>query len=175
MFKQIKERLKEIAEIADGCPSQYREKCFSILLERYLSSIEKVPAEKPSEVPPAAVEKLPMGLSRDVMTRIFHIEGGKYKIIVKDLKVKPKAKKQVKLALLLGMKNKMETGTPLIPREELSQICPQYGALEINIKRNINRRRDLFIEKGDTWKLTILGEQKAREIIEELASVGEQK
>ena len=171
MFKQIKEQLKEIAEIADGCPERYQERCFSILLEYYLSSVEETPTKKPSEVSSTADEKLPMGLSQDIAIHTFHIEKGKCEIIVKDLKVKKKADKQVRLALLLGIKHQIEEKMALIPRKELHQLCKDYAALDSsNFSANMKRHKDIFLIEKKDWKLTKPGENEAISVINELAS-----
>jgi len=169
MYEQLKEKLKEIVEICEQCPEQYRGKCFEILLEHYLSSVEKIPVKKPSEVLPGD-EELPKGLPDS----IFHTDGDKIEIIVKDLKTKSKADKQVRLALLLGMRHQKEQGS--IPRKELRELCKKYAALDgANFSGIMKKRMDLFVQqKNKDWQLTKPGENEAVQIIKELAGVDEQ-
>lgn len=171
MFEKVKEYLNEIIDIADKCPEKYQEKCFEILL----SSLVK-PEFLPTEaVPSAPAAPMPdffsnYGISEKEWQRVFHSDGTSYSIIVKDLKEKEKSRKQVKLALLIGVKELLETGEPIIPKGVLIEACKNYAAYDrSNFAANMKKSKDVFLAKGDDWILTVPGQDKAAEVIKELA------
>jgi hypothetical protein len=171
MFEKVKEYLSEIISIADECPEKYREKCFEILL----SSL--VRPEAPSVITPAGAPMITKAdffsrynISQEEWTRVFHFDGSSYQVIVKDLKEKGKAPKQVKLALLLGVKALLETGEATISRNSLVEHCKSYATHDAsNFAVNMKNQKDLFLAKDDSWVLTMPGQDKAAEIIKELA------
>jgi hypothetical protein len=171
MFEKVKEHLKEVISIADKCPEKYQEKCFEILL----SSLVR------PEIPPAvatagapAVAKPDFFSDHDIhekeWQKVFHFDGKSCSIIVKDLKAKGKAPKQVKLALLLGVKGLLETGAALVSKELLIQTCERYSAYDAkNFAGNMKKQKNLFLTKDDGWVLPVPGQEKAAEVIKELA------
>lgn len=171
MFEKVKEQLDEIISIAEKCPEKYQEKCFEVLL----SSLAR--AEAPSVLTPPGAPAVPkaeffsrFNISQEEWTRVFHFGEGVYSIIVGDLKVKPKAGKQVRLALLLGVKSLLETGKPDISKDTLVEVCEKYSAYDSsNFASYMKKKKDLFLPKGDGWILTIPGQEQAAEVIKELA------
>ena len=69
------------------------------------------------------------------------MDGGSYRIIVKDLQEKTNSKKQIKLALLLGVGGLLAGGQPLFSKEKLIEVCREYGAYDGQRHRT---RRDLL-------------------------------
>ncbi len=109
-------------------------------------------------------------VSQDELQRIFHRDGSSYNIIVGDLKVKPPAHKQIKLALLLGMKSLLETSEPTVAKDSLVELCRQYSAYDSpNFASNMKKNKQLFLTKGNGWVLTVPGQQEASKVIKELA------
>jgi len=53
------------------------------------------------------------------ISRVYHLNGDSYRIIVKDLKEKTNSKKQVKLALLRGVGGLLVGGQPVFSKERL--------------------------------------------------------
>lgn len=186
MFEELKKQLKEIVEIAESCPEPYKERCFSVLLEHFLSSKEKMKefVGKPNreekeesfsgEWSPAFLKFIEEYGLKEAIYQIFHFEDGKCEIIVKDLRTNNKATGQVNLALLLGIKHLAEEGAPNVPNEELRQLCDEHAVLDsANFSANMKKNKNLFLptkRKGKKdWKLTKPGENKAAELIKELA------
>lgn len=171
MFEKVKGHLNEIIDIADKCPEKYQEKCFEILL----SSL--VRPEAPSAVPiPSAptVTKIDFfsnyNIPEEEWTRVFHFDGRSYRLIVKDLKERGKAPKQIKLALLLGVKALLETGEAIISKESLIDACETYATYDSsNFAGNMKRNKNLFLTTDDAWTLTVPGQERAAEVIKELA------
>ncbi|MCI0900542.1 MAG: hypothetical protein J4N70_06380 [Chloroflexi bacterium] len=105
------------------------------------------------------------------ISRVYHLDGGSYRIIVKDLKEKTRSKKQVKLALLLGVGGLLAGGQPVFSKERLIEVCREYGAYDApNFASHMKKQRDMFIARGNEWSLTVPAQQRAAEAIKELAS-----
>jgi hypothetical protein len=99
------------------------------------------------------------------------LDGNSYRIIVKDLKEKTNSKKQVKLALLLGVGGLLAGGQPVFSKERLIEVCREYGAYDApNFASHMKKQRDMFISQGNDWSLTVPAQQRAAEAIKELAS-----
>ena len=105
------------------------------------------------------------------ISRVYHLDGNSYRIIVKDLKEKTNSKKQVKLALLLGVGGLLAGGQPVFSKERLIEACREYGAYDApNFASHMKKQRDMFIAQGNEWSLTVPAQQRAAEAIKELAS-----
>ena len=105
------------------------------------------------------------------ISRVYHLDGNSYRIIVKDLKEKTNSKKQVKLALLLGVGGLLTGGQPVFSKERLIEACREYGAYDApNFASHMKKQRDMFIAQGNEWSLTVPAQQRAAEAIKELAS-----
>jgi hypothetical protein len=172
MFEKVKECLKEVISIADKCPEKYQKKCFEVLLSSLVRP-EGLPIVTVAGAP--AIAKTDFFSNYDISEkewqRVFYFDGTSYSIIVKDLKEKRgKAPKQVKLALLLGIKELLNTGEAAVSKESLVEFCKNYAAHDVsNFAGNMKRSKDLFSTKGDGWVLTVPGQDKAAEVIKELA------
>ena len=105
------------------------------------------------------------------ISRVYHLDGNSYRIIVKDLKEKTNSKKQVKLALLLGVGGLLTGGQPVFSKERLIEACREYGAYDApNFASHMKKQRDMFIAQGNEWSLTVPAQQRAAEAIKELVS-----
>ena len=105
------------------------------------------------------------------ISRVYHLDGDSYRIIVKDLKEKTTSKKQIKLALLLGVGGLLAGGQPVFSKQRLIEVCREYGAYDgPNFASHMKRQRDMFIAQGNEWSLTVPAQQRAAEAIKELAS-----
>jgi len=179
MLEVIKNNINEVLAIAEKCPEKYQLKCFEILLDALVRSETKVPLNLPITASPIIKEDVKptdgfftqCGISEDQWKRVFNHDGTQYIIIinVNSLKEKVNSKKQVKLALLLGIKNLFETGAADIQKDMLVDTCKNYACHDPkNFSTNMKKQRNLFLPKGDGWTLTMPGREKAAEIIKEL-------
>ena len=197
MFENVAEHLDEAVRLAEQCPEKYQIPCFQALI-RVLARSD-FPASRDShltngdgdvrEVPangsytdggPAwqqqAGDRGPLFLdqhqiSGESISRVYHLDGGSYRIIVKDLKEKTNSKKQIKLALLLGVGGLLAGGQPVFSKERLIEVCREYGAYDgPNFASHMKKQRDMFIAQGNEWSLTVPAQQRAAEAIKELAS-----
>ena len=173
MFEKIRDHLNEVIDIADKCPEKYQVKCFEILLDALVKGEAVVAGaiaglKMPGKLEPDFFRRY--SISKDEWARVFHFDDSSYEIIASDLKERSKAGKQVKLALLLGIKGLLETGESSISKESLIDICKRYSAYDApNFAAHMKKQKNLFLRKGDRWSLTIPGQEKAAEVIKELA------
>lgn len=173
MLEKIRDDLNEVIDIANECPEKYQVKCFEILLDALLKG-------EPSFVAPSTSSKATgkpkpeffsrYSISEDECARVFHFDGNSWSIIINDLREKMTARKQVRLALLLGIKSLIETGQATISKDSLIDVCKQYAAYDPkNFALHMRKKKNLFLSKGDGWLLTMPGQENAAAVIKELA------
>lgn len=111
-------------------------------------------------------------ISEQEWVQVYHRDGNTYSIAIGDLKTNITSQKQIKLALLVGVKNLLESGDASIPRETLVSLCKNYSAYDSpNFSSHMKKNKSYFLVKGkNDWVLTVPGQQKAGEIIKELTS-----
>ena len=198
MFENVSEHLDEAVRLAERCPEKYQIPCFQALI-RVLAQSDSLPLSSgdghpingvgdPSAAPangsytgggPTRQQAGDRGLifleqhqiPGASISRVYHLDGNSYRIIVKDLKEKINSKKQVKLALLLGVGGLLTGGQPVFSKERLIEACREYGAYDApNFASHMKKQRDMFIAQGNEWSLTVPAQQRAAEAIKELAS-----
>jgi len=199
VFENVAEHLDEAVRLAERCPEKYQIPCFQALI-RVLAQSDSLPLNNgdgnplnsvgdtsPSQANgsytdagPArqqrAGDRGPIFLEQHQIpsasiSRVYHLDGDSYRIIVKDLKEKTNSKKQVKLALLLGVGALLAGGQPVFTKERLIEVCREYGAYDgPNFASHMKKQRDMFIAQGNEWSLTVPAQQRAAEAIKELAS-----
>lgn len=173
MFEKIRDSIKEVIEIADKCPEKYQIKCFEVLLESVLREEPKkeetygVSQETKKTVATFFSQN---NISQEEWENVYHLDGSEYKIIVKDLKDRAVAKKQIKIGVLLGIKSLLETNEAIITKESLVDTCKTYSAYDPkNFALHMRRNKNLFLTKGSGWVLTVPGKLEAAKVIKELA------
>ncbi|MFC1942621.1 hypothetical protein ACFLWU_05335 [Chloroflexota bacterium] len=173
MFETIKDNLEKVVEISNSCPEKYQVKCFQVLLEALTrEKPEKDVAFSNKDV--SRQNKSPFfaqnNISDEQWPKVYHNDGNGYKVIVNDLKEKTTAKRQVKLGLLLGVKNLLESNEAFVSKEELMEACKQYSCYDAsNFSSYMKKNKNVFLSKGNGWALTVPGQQKAAEAIKDLA------
>ncbi len=200
MFENVAEHLDEAVRLSERCPEKYQIPCFQALI-RVLAQSDSLPAQngnrdahhlaangetsaspikgpylnlgstgqQPSERGPIFLDQ--HQIPEPSISRIYHLDGDSYRVIVKDLKEKTNSKKQVKLALLLGVGGLLAGGQPVFSKERLIEVCREYGAYDApNFASHMKKQRDMFIAHGNDWSLTVPAQQRAAEAIKELAS-----
>ena len=172
MLENIKARLGEAIEIADSCPEKYQSTCFEVVLTSMLMGSEMGDPQIPEFVSSRSEEPgffARYGISEKQWTRVFHRNGDSFTVIVRELKVKHKSQKQVRLALLLGLAAIVEGNDTVITRDALVAACEEYAAYDgPNFAASMKRNKDLFIARGEGWTLTVPGRDKAAEVVQEL-------
>ena len=199
MFENVAEHLDEAIRLSERCPEKYQIPCFQALI-RVLAQSDSLASTSADGYPingvgdgsasptngsytdagPArqqqAGDRGPIFLEQyqipgASISRVYHLDGNSYRIIVKDLKEKTNSKKQVKLALLLGVGGLLVGGQPVFSKERLIEACREYGAYDApNFASHMRKQRDMFIAQGNEWSLTVPAQQRAAEAIKELTS-----
>jgi hypothetical protein len=173
MFEKVKESLKQVIEISDSCPETYKIKCFEVLLEAIVrEGHEKVTTYTAQE---DKIKSKSTFFARNEITdeqwqKIFYFDGNNYEIIVNDLNENTTAKKQTRLALLLGIKKQLESNEPFIAKDTLVEICKKYSCYDsANFSSHMKKNKNWFLAKENGWNLTNPGQQEAVKVIKELA------
>ena len=176
MLEKIKDKLNEVVAIAETCPEKYQVKCFEILLSSLVRAEVEVPVTDAAVTTGQSGEKaVPaffahQNITEEEWQKVFHFDGTTYSIIVDDLKETTKSKKQVKLALLEGIKVLLTSSVATIVKGDLLELCKKYDAFDSsNFAMHMKKQRNLFLAKGDNWSLTKPGEKRAGEVIKELS------
>ncbi len=197
MFENVAEHLDEAVRLAERCPEKYQIPCFQALI-RILAQLDSAPSLEGQpisvygEIPVSPLSSREAGgdaerhsqangrasvfldqhqISTENISRIYHLDGDSYRIIVKDLREKTNSKKQIKLALLLGVAGLLAGGEPVFSKERLISVCREYGAYDgPNFASHMKKQRDMFIAQGNEWSLTVPAQQRAAGVINELAS-----
>lgn len=177
MFDKVKEHLDEIISIAGKCPEQYQVKCFEILLSALvrvetpvIRGVEGIPkiAARERELPKADFFSR-HGITEEEWSRVFDFDGSSW-FITATLKEKEMSKKQVQLALLSGIKSLLEGAEPIILKSSFVELCRHYATYDRrNFAHHMRAHKNLFRSKGKDWTLTRPGQEKAVEVIKELA------
>jgi hypothetical protein len=185
----LKEEIKDILEIVKSCPPNLQEKCFEILLTEALKgtspSVPPSPTPVPSvgvysaEVPPEVKKRIRAfagqnGLTEDQIAKVFAVDdAGTVSIEATDLKVNKTAKKQRRLALLIGIRHQFMEGSFDVPLDELRELCVTYSAYDpANFAANLKNMKELFsgFKAGATNKLSPTGKSEGAALIKELIS-----
>ena len=176
MFENVKVSLNEVIEIANKCPDKYQVKCFEILLDSLVrGQAMPSPATTGSIGIAVGIGDKPehpffakYSISKEEWTKVFHFDGNSYEITVRDLKEKTKARKQIKLGLLLGIKGLLETGTANLSKDTLFELCKSHVAYDKgNFATYMKQHMDWLLQKGDGWTLTVPGMEEAAKVIKE--------
>ena len=199
MFENVSEHLDEAVRLAERCPEKYKVPCFEALIrvlaepdsfQRRSGSASGLPLDRPSETPLFTMNGFHEPTDSTVsqqqghrgpifldqyqipslsISRVYHLNGDSYRIIVKDLNERTISKKQVKLALLLGVGELLTADSPVFSKDRLIEACREYGAYDApNFASHMKKQRDMFIAQGNGWSLTVPGQQRAAEAIKEL-------
>lgn len=201
VFENVAEHLDEAVRLAERCPEKYQIPCFQALIRvlaqadslpakdepttgnrtssngeaaqpRYNGSYADGGPTRQREAEGRGLVFLDQHQLTDAsISRVFHLDGGSYRIIVRDLNEKTNSKKQIKLALLLGVAGLLAGGQPMFSKEKLIEVCREYGAYDgPNFASHMKKQRDMFIAQGNDWSLTVPAQQRAAEVIKGLAA-----
>lgn len=194
---ELKESIQEILKVVDICPKELQAKCFELLLLDYLaankparirttqdalptpSQPSPVLLSSEAELPPETARRMRVfasanGLSVDQILKTYHVdELGNVSIEAIDLKAAKTAKRQRRLALLLGGKYHFQAGSFDVPTEELRELCVTYGAYDAaNFMANLKNSREILagFKPEGTNKLSPLGKAELGGLLKELTA-----
>lgn len=178
-MSDLKDKVKEIAEIAASLPDNFQQPCFELLLKHYLASVlaasepakhagaaeAATPAMTPPETPPPLeeaakgqadltnndlhlkarrfMEKYSVSLAE--LNNLFYKEGQQVMPLYEDLKTTRTAESQIRIALLLSLRNAVTTGEFQATAEAVRVECRDRKCYDAgNFSANFNNNRSLF-------------------------------
>ena len=174
MFEYIKTALAEVISIADSCPEKYQRACFESLINSLVKGQTADIGSAGGKGSTGQKVNQPIffsnhGITNEEWVRVFHFDGTTYDIIAKDLKTKTTSQKQIRLALLLGVKANLENDEAKLSKPLLIELCQKYAAFDSSNFASHMKKGNYFLSRGDGWILTVPGLKAAAEAIKELA------
>ncbi len=182
------EELNEIVKLANSVPTEYRQKCFELLLSRALQLSARIsnPAPgpaNPSPLPPVMIDSLNLPidvkaffnqyhLDLTILPSFFHIEGTEVRPIY-TLHDTTKVKAQTNLALLMSLEAAIRTGSFQVEIESLRTRCQEQKCYDMaNFMRHIKNHSRLFktIASDQPLTLSIEGKAQLADLLKHLAS-----
>ena len=175
MIEELKTQLQQVVDLSESCPELYRLTCFEILWTTVVRHSYNQMDDSyhtngvSTEAVPVSIGAHNDGVDQNAWKKVFHLQGDSWVIIAKSLKETTKAKRQVKLALLLGIADMKTSGRSFINRTALVDYCKKYAAYDSpNFAATMRRQKELLIETDGGWELTMPGQERALEVVEEL-------
>ena len=195
MTNEIEAKVKEFVEIAKTCPQNLQEKCFELLMGKYLEQRYGVPAAGTKATMQgaddagggegAAQEDLAEtdlhvkarkfleknGLTIGDINQIFYKEGSEVMPLYEDLKSTKVSECQLRIALLLALKSGIQGGAFEFDGEVVREECRARKCYDqANFATIFKNNKELF-EGFEKYKKTSPMIQLSGEGKEKLASV----
>jgi len=192
-YGQLKESVKEIAEIAATVPEKFREKCFELLLTNLLRDSGDPKNPKPEEPgSPEDKDKTPKGGNVPVTTQLrvlmkktdvtkeeidkILLYDNKAVHFIKEPHPKGIATGQIEWALLLALKNAIENDALSTDPEAVRSVCLEKGFYDkgnfsATFKKPGNAKlfRKALIAQGPAEPLSSDGQDALGELVKRLA------
>lgn len=190
-YKQLKDEIKEIVEIAASVPENFREKCFEVLLNHLLSGKhQKVPlvaAPEEKASPPGREQILALpphvrafmrrkGITQEQITAIIMLDEDGSVHFLKEPAHGQVTKGQNEWALLIALKNGILNNALKADPEEVRSIVQEKGFYDpANFAANFKKAKyaELFrapLEpQGSSQPLSSDGESALADLIKVLA------
>ncbi len=180
------EQLKQIVELANGVPQEYRQKCFELLLAHALHG---TPPPESLAPPKSHITSASTGSTKAFVLPIdvkaflsqYSIDEAKlWKLLLVDgsevrpvyqLKTTKKAKVQMHFALLMALENAITSGQFQVEIENLRTRCVDQKAYDsINFMTTLKNNQKFFksVDKEQPLVLSPAGKSELADLIEEL-------
>ncbi|MDD5368907.1 MAG: hypothetical protein PHQ40_07475 [Anaerolineaceae bacterium] len=166
--------LKEIADMANIVPTEYRQKCFELLLANRLASdgapTPDLPQKSIQSNPNINNLVLPIDvkaffnqyrLELGMLSRLFHLEGGEVRPIYR-LNENTKVKAELNHALLMALENALRSGQFQVEVELLRNRCQEQKCYDMaNFMRHLRKNARLFRGVTSDQPLVLAAEGKS--------------
>jgi hypothetical protein len=197
-YAQLKDSVKEIAEIAASVPEQFRDKCFELLLTNLLRENDgdgttgddknkKEERKSPEDETKPKGDGVPITTQLRVLMKKTDVTKEEIdKILLYDNKAvhfikEPSTKGvttgQMEWALLLALKNAIENDSLATDPEELRSVCQDKGYYDktnfsgvLKQERNAKLFRKALVKQGPAEPLSSDGQDALGELIKRLAT-----
>jgi hypothetical protein len=186
-YERLRKPIQEIINFTRTLDEKYREKCFEVLLNQYLSTHTDEVANivmiddkqnKVAETQNCSFElDYPLELkfflqqnkiSEGTINKLFIREKGRIRPIYK-ITEKRKATAQIQIALLTAFENALvaPSGAFEFPMRTVRQRCMDYNVYETDFTLNFKGRAGLFVNvDAEAVKITELGKAELANIID---------
>lgn len=198
MYEKLREEIPKINSVVELVPEPFRIKCFEVLLNHFLQSLQEPPAA-PAAPPPAPEAVPPIvaapplavkmvipakiraflkrhNLDEESMEKLVLAEGEEVHFIREPRNV-PNAAAQIHWALLLGLRSALLGGTFDVDPEAVRSICIEKGfydkanfAAIFKRKQNTKLFKAEMIPQGPATSLSDDGEEELANLIRSLTA-----
>ena len=187
MLDKLKADFDGILELVNKAPQALQETAFKMILERWFAAHTlPVTPTKPDSgaggggggaqaaVPDAVKPFLTaQGITTGTLEQAFHPTGPGAQLLVSEIAGTGKAGKMINLAILLCVRQALETGTFTCTLKELREMAVHYNAYDsTNFSANLKSNKNYFKprEKGGDLELSGPGLKKAGDLIKAIAA-----
>ena len=168
-FEKLRKPIQDIINFANTVDERYREKCFEVLLNHYLSKgvemkisplMQEDSAFVASDIPAELKKFLQENrISEEAVNKLFSRAGEEVRPIYQITETK-KAVAQIQIALLTALENALiaPNGDLEFQMKTARQRCVDYGVYETEFISNFKNRAGLFTDlDNEVVRLTPLG------------------
>jgi hypothetical protein len=182
MLAKLKADFDGILELVQKCPANLQETALKTILEHWFTSSTATPPKSeggqgssgvPGPSPPVMPDPVKTfmtanGITAETMAKAFHPIGPDAQLLVTEIAGSGKSLKQANLALLLAVRNALETGLFTCTLKELREMAVHYNCYDsANFSTNLKAHKGYFKprEKGADINLSGPGLKRAAELI----------
>jgi hypothetical protein len=187
MLDKLKADFDAILELVNKAPQPLQETAFKMILERWFAA-NAIPATHPKQDPraaggggaaqtavPDAVKPFltAQGITTETLEKAFHPTGPGAQLLASEIAGTGKAGKMINLAILLCVRQALETGAFTCTLKELREMAVHYNAYDsANFSANLKSNKNYFKprEKGGDLELSGPGLKKAGDLIKAIAA-----
>jgi len=183
MLNRLKADIDGILELVQKCPPALQETALKVILEHWFMGNAAVPAKtqvgsSPGTVATAVPQDLPgpvknfmtaNGLTFEEMSKVYSPIGAGAQLLISGIPGAGKAMKQANLALLLAVKQALETGAFSCTLKQLREMATHYDCYDAaNFSTNLKSHKNDFKPraKGADLELSGPGLKRAGQLIE---------
>jgi hypothetical protein len=185
MLDKLKADFDAILELVNKCPANLQEMAFKTILEHWFTSntVPVSPPNGPSQTgSPAAPTGVPdamkpfltaNGITSEMLEKAFHPIGPGAQLLASEIQGNGKATKLINLAILLAVRQAVESGSFSCTLKELREMGLHYNCYDsANFSNNLKNNKQYFKprNKGADLDLSGVGLKKAGDLIRAIAS-----
>jgi hypothetical protein len=191
-YEKLKIEIKAIAEIANGVPQAFQERCFEVLLQHLLAGggsprDDPPPDEENNGGGPGGSATIPQPsqvkvflnktkLSMDDLAKVVMWEDQQVHFL-KEPTTNKIARGQIEWSLLLGLKSGIESNSFSVDPESVRSICQEKGFYDAaNFSKNFKSAKNAALfqgemdSQGESQRLSSDGQEALAKLIKSLSS-----
>lgn len=188
MLDKLKADFDGILELVNKTPAPLQETAFKMILEKWFAANAAPPEPSAKPADPAAKGvgqagvpdfvkpfMTAQGITSEMLEKAFHPSGPGAQLLVSEIDGKGKSVKQVNLAILLCIRQGLDTGAFTCTLKELREMAVHYDCYDsANFSANLKQYKNYFKprNKGADLELNGPGFKKAGDLIKAIAAAG---